>query len=56
MVIFRFSVAEPVHPGLSSQLGTGARIFFRFILGFNSVMFSAVDNVSVDSDAPMVTL
>jgi hypothetical protein len=41
-----FLVAEPVHPGSSPRLGTGARIFLDlFISRFNGVMLSMVDDV-----------
>jgi hypothetical protein len=45
-----FLVVEPTHPGLSPRLDTGARIFPRFILGFNGAILSVVGDVPVDSE------
>ena len=43
-----FLVIEPVHPGLSHQLGTGCTYFFGFIPEFKGAILSVVDDVSVD--------
>jgi hypothetical protein len=41
-------VVEPTHQDLSSQLGTGAHIFFEHIPGFNRVILSVVKGISVN--------
>jgi hypothetical protein len=50
-----FFVVEPIYTSLSPRLGTGARIFSGFILGFNGAMLSVAGNILVNCETPVVT-
>ena len=43
-------------PGFKSSIWHGCLYFPGFILGFNGAMLLVVDDVPVDSEAPVVTL
>ena len=43
-------------PGFKSSTSHGCSHFPEFILGFNDAMLSVVDDVPVDSEAPLLTL
>ena len=50
-----FLMMEPVHPGSSPRLGTGARIFLDLLQSLTSTILSVVDDVLIDSEAYVVT-
>ena len=50
-----FCVVEPTYPGSSSRLDTGAHIFLNLFQDLTVLFFSVVGDVSVDSEAPVVT-
>ena len=52
--LVRLRVVEPAHPGKSSTWH-GCSHFSGFILGFNDAVLLVVGDVSVDSEAPVVT-
>lgn len=48
-------VAEPTHPGLSSRLGTGARIILDLFYNLISIIFSVVGDVPANCEVPVVS-
>ena len=53
--LVRFLVVEPAHQGSSLRLGTGVRIFLNLFQDLTGAILSVVANVSVDSEALVVT-
>jgi hypothetical protein len=54
--LVRFLMVEPVHPGSSPRLGTGARIFLNLFQDLTALyMLSVVGDVPVDSETPVIT-